>query len=244
MDALRLAGRWLVLSLLIMAGAGCGAHLYSPPGRVVTLETARPLQASQQSVGAFAGYTDVTGIHLGQGALRYRHGTPARVDVGVDANVSVVTNTDEVRNPPSSALVWGGRLGAKWAPEALEDFAALTAGVGGGGYAGGGFFGPDLGVVIAWENAYAVPFLSAVGYLSVPVAARDVDLTLAKDDAEQRIMRAQNTWGGILTMGLQVPVDMGGWVLAPTAGVALHGALDEEQSDRFMQVGASVDVIY
>src|SRR5690554_6808835 len=172
----------LTATLLVIASltaTACSSpHLYSQPGRVAALEAAKTLDVGEHSVGAQGGVAYEASINLTQISAKYRYGLSDQVEVGVDGNLRVVTNMAKLKNRVNP-IILSSRVGAKWAPAALQDYVAVTGGVAGGTYAAGQFLSPDLGVVLAFENRYVVPFVSASGYVSVPVNAQEVDVTLA-----------------------------------------------------------------
>jgi hypothetical protein len=100
---------------------------------------------------------------------------------------------------------------------------SLTAGLGGGASAGGGFVSPDLGAIFAYENRYAVPFFSLRASASVPFDTHAVDTGQAGDSVGQWVYTPPLTWIGGGAAGLRIPL---GWCDAapcPVRGSLLGG---------------------
>lgn len=250
----------MVATLLVIASltaTACSSpHLYSQPGRVAALEAAKTLDAGEQSVGAQGGVGHEASIDLAQISAKYRYGLSDQIEVGVDGNLRVVTNMEELKKPVNSTI-WSTRVGAKWAPALLQDYVAVTGGVAGGTYAAGQFLSPDLGVVLAFENPYVVPFVSATGYVSVPVNAQAVDVTLAPrwvynpsternelEERPQEFSTPETTWGVTGTAGIRVPVDLGKVTLAPSIGVSLSEFTDGTEASSATAANLGMDVVF
>src|SRR5690554_1379062 len=187
----------VAISLMVAASTvamGCGAHLYSPSARVVPMEAAKTLDEGQHAMGAHAGASSVDALEIFHAAARYRQGVAEGVEVGADVNLGVVTNMDEAATPVNP-LIFSGRVATKWAPAALGDYFAVIGGLGGGTSEAGQFFSPDLGVIVAYENPYVVPFLSADGFVSVPINAHEIDMSSKDEGAGFNLQTPQTTFG-------------------------------------------------
>ena len=78
------------------------------------------------------------------------------------------------------------------------------AGIGGGGSAGGGFVSPDFGAILAWENPKFVPILTAGGFFSQPIRAREIRFASNDGDSFEGI--PDPTLGWFVGLGFRVPV--------------------------------------
>lgn len=195
--------RLLVLALLF-ATAGCNRHVYSPPARVLPIETARTARADVTGVAIDTGPSGALfGPSLWSGTGRVRRSVAPGTDVVAEGTVLVVTSTDDdegVTAPHRGVYVL--RAGVK---HELAQHFALVGGLGGGASTAGGFVSPDAGAVASWENPYVVPFVSARGYLSQPVGASAVDLRGA-NEGERYNRPPELTVGLNLAAGVRVPL--------------------------------------
>src|SRR6266581_8128842 len=158
-----------VLTLLV----GCGYHVYSPPGRVLPLESAATLAKGRTAVGAEISGHGGGGIdNIAGGSLRLRRGVGERFEGSIEASFASINGDSAAGTDPK---LYQAFAGLKWNPGTR--FIGIVAGVGGGGSAGGSFGAVDAGVIAAYENCYVVPFLGIHGILSVPFDAKDVDVT-------------------------------------------------------------------
>lgn len=234
--------------MVLLAGAlssltGCSAHLYSQPGRVAPLEAAKTVDDGKHSVGAFAGPTEVHGLEMTQASVRYRQGVGEHVEVGADANLRVVTNMDDGATAVNPTI-WSGRLATKWAPEMFGDYFAVIGGIAGGTSEAGQFVSPDLGVVFSYENKYVVPFLSADGYVSVPINAKQVDLSKKSQEPGTRVGTPQVTLGLTNTLGVRVPIVLETVTVAPMMGVSLSLIRDHDEHVGAAAANAGLDVLF
>jgi hypothetical protein len=203
---------------LVPLATGCNHSVFSPPARAVPLESAATLPRGDTGValeGAHSG--TIFGPEVLSGAARIRHGVSEGLDVSAEATLMRLSGTpapaaDVSRN------VYAGRIGAMgqlvspespWAPTV-----AVTGGLGGGVSAAGGYVSPDAGPIVAWENRWAVPFLSLRGGVSQPVGARSVDTSSVDDGPGRYVDTPRTTWIAAATAGVRVPI---GWA-EPEAG--------------------------
>lgn len=222
---------------------GCYAHLYSPPARVDALEGAKPVEHGRTSVGASAGtHGEVFGFDATTVSVRARHGVSDHAEVGFDANLARLNENDAAT--PVDPNIWSARVGGKLAPAALHDYAAVIGGVGAGTSAGGKFISPDVGLVLAFENPYLVPFASIDGFVSQPIDARPVDISTTDEGAGTHVAKAQRTWGATAAAGLKVPIDIGRSRVAPYAGMSLTRMTDGEEPTGVIGASAGVDVTF
>jgi hypothetical protein len=89
------------------------------------------------------------------------------------------------------------RVGVK----AGNQYAAFTGGLGNGLSALGSFSAVDAGLVFSFANCYLVPFVSTVGFVSVPGAAKTVTFY------DGRTSKPGTTFGYGAAGGIEVPLD-------------------------------------
>ena len=195
-----------LLSLASPIFGGCPTHVLSPPTQFMPLESARPLEAGRTSIGLEGGVaSEVFGPEIPGGSLVVRRGFADDLELRVDGTAAWVTGDnpgDEFRG------ILSGRVGLKGLIAKDFPHAAWFAGIGGGGSAGGGFLSADSGVIFAYENPYIVPFLRMALFTSVPVGAREVDISRMEDgDFEETFDTPHTTFGFRLGLGARIPLD-------------------------------------
>lgn len=195
-----------LLALLLITG--CSHHVYSPPARLISLQSPATVGADTIAVaGEVVGAQGLFGPDMLGASGRVRYGLGSALEVGGEVNVvGIDDGNNEVDTHP---FVYAGRAAVKWAPAAVADFFAVTGGVGGGWSAGGGFFSPDLGVVAGYENRYLVPFVSLEGVLSVPIDPQPVDTSAVDDEPGTHVDTPALSYGARASLGVRVPVSLG-----------------------------------
>ena len=217
---------------------GCSYHAFSPPTRVVPLESPQVLPQARHSVAAQVIDTGaVWGPSFLGAAVRYRRGLWDKLEGSAEASLLHVTKQpDDVDIWPQGYSVRGG---LKFQP---LDWVALGVGVGGGGSAFGGFVSPDIGLVVGYENPYIVPFIEGRAFISQPIGARS--LYVGQDDGETRYTKPQTTWGLAAGLGLRVPLQhvepVGHSLLL---GVSLTDVFDRERREGFLAASVGVDIV-
>ena len=211
--------------------SGCLAYVHSPPGRSFPLEAAKTLYARETSLQLEAG----GGVNLTVGIpgfnLRVRRGIVDQLDTSLELGYQRI-NTPDDNLANVDRHLGTGRVGIKYA---IIDHVALTTGLGGGFWAGGGFLSPDLSMIFAWENPYCVPFIDGGAYTSHPVRARDISIIEDRTgDTQGDIVRAAPvfTYGWTTGFGLRIPVTRpSGPTTAPAIllGIRWRGAYYETQ---------------
>ncbi len=94
------------------------------------------------------------------------------------------------------------------------------------------FVSPDLAAIVAWENPYVVPFLSAHGGMSFPIDARQIDVTGAGESTTVGMPARTRLLG--VTAGVRIPVGsdvagkMHGNVLVGLGLTSLSDATDRQ----------------
>jgi hypothetical protein len=234
-----------VICLIALAHAlvGCNAHVYSPPARVAPMESSKPVARGQTSGGVAAGTgSAIFGVETHNATARVRHGVTDHSELGVDANLMVVDDSEAAAevNP----YIWSARVGGKWAPQPLQDHLGLVYGVGGGTSAGGQFISPDVGVVAAFENPYLVPFVSANGFVSEPINAQPVDVSNKDQGEGTKVMTAKTTWGATFAGGLKWPIVVGGSTVAPIVGLSHTLVTDGDEDTEVTGLSVGADVAF
>ncbi len=185
--------------------AGCSHDVYSPPARMLPLESAAALRAGQiglQVEGATHGVA--LGVSAETGTLRARTGVAEGTDASAEVSILRIDGSSAGGTFPDA---FAGRVGVK---HELRRWLSIAGGAGGGASAGGGFVSPDVAVIVAAENPYVVPFLSLRGSFSAPFDRHSVDTGKAGADAPGRwVYTPPFTWiaGGI--GGIRVPLPVG-----------------------------------
>jgi hypothetical protein len=233
----------LIITTFLVATAttlmGCNAHVYSPPARIAPMESSKPVAEGTTSGGVSGGSQgELFGPETLSATAKVRHGVTEHSEVGVDANFMVVDDSQAAAD--IDPTIWSARVGGKWAPDPLGDYVSLIYGVGGGSSEGGQFVSPDVGVVMAYENPYVVPFVSVDGYVSEPINAQPVDVSLNEDGVGTNIQTASRTWGATFAGGLEVPIQVGGSTISPFLG--LHRTVLTDGEDNADVLGANLGV--
>lgn len=244
------------IALVLMTGAsvvsmGCThAYLHSPSARVAPLEAAKTLEDGEHALAVYAGPSRGS-LDFDNVSGRYRQGVSDQVEVGGDLNFQIVSKMNEAVTPVNP-LVLSGRVGAKWSPAVTQDYVAVIGGLGAGTSVAGQFISPDLGVIFAFENRYVVPFVSANGFVSVPINAQPVDMRArsqmdAEPDAADLAAAAQTpltTYGVSGTAGVRVPIRLERVTLAPMIGISRGWVDDGQETADTAALSAGMDVIF
>lgn len=225
---------FLVTGLLCVAlASGCVSYVHSPPARVMALESAKALNPGETGIQVEAGGGGGgTGVGLAGVTARARHGVVEGLDVnGEFGYLRLSPDVDLVDGDHGNVFM--ARAGLKYA---ARPWIAFTLGLGGGGWTGGGFFSPDIAMILSWENPYFVPFVSGGGYLSQPINAQPVSL---KQDAVLSDMPFVGvpdfTVGWTAGAGFRIPISHkkdGKTKSALLLGVRFLGAAHDEDGQR------------
>src|SRR5690554_6664913 len=91
--------RRILLAILILTASACyKPYVFSPPGRVALLETAKTVGDGAHSVGVHGGQSIVDDFRVNHLTARYRYGLSDQLEVGADANLA---KYDNMPAPPS-----------------------------------------------------------------------------------------------------------------------------------------------
>lgn len=228
-----------------IALVGCQTTVFSPPARPMPLETAATLPPGDTGIQVEGGnHSSVFRPQLWSGTLRVRHGLSENIDLALEAS-AVHIDADASSNPTSRNL-HSLRGGLKY--RVMKHF-AVAGGVGGGYSAGGAFMSPDVGPIVAWENRYVVPFVSARGGLSSPIAPRTVDLSSNGDPPGTTSSRPKPTWLLALAAGLRIPLgrsepEHGTLRGSLLAGVGVTHLADVRDKVTFLQLSCGGEIVF
>jgi hypothetical protein len=230
--------RWIWMPAALSLATGCVHHVYSPPARMLPLESAATLPPGEKSVqGELGGVSWIDGATA---SVRARRGFTESVDGSVEGSVLHVGRKSSAGTHPNAYAV---RAGAKYL---VQPWFALGGGVGGGGSSAGGFVSPDVAAIVSWENRWAVPFLSVRGSLSLPVGAREVDVTGTSDTA-RFAGKPGRTWIYGATAGLRVPWgfrDPGALRGNVLVGVGATHLSDSADDQGVVQLGLGAELVF
>jgi hypothetical protein len=204
---------WRARALLfaIVFVCACSPRVFSPPTGTIPIESARPVGEGKVGIraeGTRGGAVFGPDIYSARASASY--GINEQLDVNIAPSLLWVGGSRSGDSHPGSYALRGGLKYAR------VKHVALTGGLGAGGSAAGAFVSPDLGGVLAWENPYLVPFGSARGLMSIPLAARHVHFTTddgvagEEDDADELPdrfrLKPRFTYGFQFALGLRLPL--------------------------------------
>jgi hypothetical protein len=148
-----------VTPLLLVLATACSPIALSPALRAVPLETAETAREGHVAVRASGGAH--TSVYTAGGGI----GVGVAPDVEVQLE-GTFADVEQLNGRRISPFVGTGRIGLK---HRLLECLAVTAGVGAGAGPWGAFSGGDLGIILAYENPYVIPFFAARMQFSVPI---------------------------------------------------------------------------
>ena len=194
--------RW-VLAFCFVPLLSCSPYVHSPPGRSFPLESSKALYPRETGVqveggGSAGGEVGVPGF-----TLRVRHGIVKQLDGSAEFNFESVRPNGDLSFAGANHFLMSGRIGLKYA---IIDHIAITGGCAVGGWAGGAFVSPDISLILAWENPYAIPFITGGGYTSHPFNAKTVVLHDSDPTGEDFFGLPVLTWGWTVSGGLRIPI--------------------------------------
>jgi hypothetical protein len=247
-----------LLGAFLFVVASCQPHVFSPPAGIPHSESSATLGDTRYRVRAEAAWGDgYAGPELSSYRASVVRGFGDQLDVSLAPSVVVL-------HPPepgsSRGDFYSARMGVKYAP---LPYAAVTAGLAPGGSAGGGYLSPDLGLTLAAENPYFVPFVSGHGFLSAPFAKRTVRVVWRDDGGERRdsqgvllqssqpasreaaLLTPHFTYGTQLSAGIKLPLRHRQDVQtlpAVTCAAGITLLFDRSDGDLYANLGCSVEI--
>ena len=182
---------------------GCFQRPMTLPATPAVLDTPATVGAGETAIGFGSG---AAGAVFGPMVTTFgggvRHGLSDRLELSADGSVYVVNEDSAAGEHPG---VYAGRLGLKYQ---LADHAAVFGGLGAGVAPAVGFFGGlDGGLIVAYENPYAVPYLAGRLALGAPVRPSSVDVGVSGQDEPGEVLVAPaRTLTSSVETGVRIPV--------------------------------------
>jgi hypothetical protein len=192
----------LVLIVTLWALGACSHHVYSPPARLVPLQSPRTLAPGVTALdveGAASGVAFSAGIY--SGTLGISRGFADNIEV---AGQLTYAQLGEASPAGTQTNGFTGHVGVKWAP--IPKHLAFSTGVGGGSWAGGSFLAADGSAIVGWENCVIVPFFVGRLGVSVPMAAQAVDTAEGNDLPGTHVEAPDTTALVALAAGVKIPI--------------------------------------
>lgn len=166
--------------LLLLLATACTPLAASPALRSVPLETVETAREGHVAIRASGGAH--TSVYTAGGGI----GIGVAQDVELQAE-GTFADVEQLAGRSVSPFVGTGRIGIK---HRLLDCLAVTGGVGAGVGPWGAYSGGDLGILLAYENPWVVPFFAARVQLSQPI---DPHTEIASDGNSGTLMLTPTT---------------------------------------------------
>lgn len=190
--------------LSALFAVACSPIALSPAIRTVPLETAQTVRADHVAVRASGGgHDEVFGPRVATASGGLSVGVVDDVELQLDGSFAYVASLES--RATLSPYAAAGRIGVKHQP---VEWLALTAGVGAGSGPWGAFMGGDLGVILAYENPYVVPFFAARMQLSQPIHGQTERLVTMQSDGTDMItlLSPTTTFWFQPSTGVRIPI--------------------------------------
>lgn len=230
------------IALLIATTTACSQQVYSPPSQTFSVHPLSSLPEGRQALDVeVSRHAQIFDPSIDTGAARLRTGIGDNTEIAVEGTVLGVDDHGPSR---ASRSLYTGRVGLSTTPGAGGH--SIFAGLGGGyAPAGGTFAAADAGIAVGYHNCTLVPVLQGSGFVSVPLAARPVDVTT--DDAEMTFDTPRRTAGGVVRGGLRLSLapsacrrgEQASWV---NAGIGFTHLSDGEHSATLIGVGVGIEI--
>ncbi|HTJ45859.1 MAG TPA: hypothetical protein VL463_27335 [Kofleriaceae bacterium] len=221
--------------------AACSYTSYTPPSRMMPLETAlapAPNHTDLQAEGSMAGA--VMGFGTWNGALRLREGLDDNVAVTAEGGVM---NVDGHAAAGTEHNAYMGRIGVHLHQRDRTEgpHVALTAGVGGGWSAlAGRWVTQDVAVIVSGNGAWVVPFASLEGFASQPIDPQLFQYRTGESSTPRTDVLTR-TAGFRVTAGLEFRDGSGIDSRASfLIGMMMGGIEKPDDGDMFMGLGAAL----
>lgn len=187
------------LALVGLLASACTPHVFSPPGRTIPLEGPATIEEGETAIQVEGGMSaEVFGEPIIHGTVRVRHGLNERVEIAGEATGMGFMLRDDASTDAHRGI-YAARFGVKGG---FGEHFALTAGLSGGGSAGGGFLSPDLGFIGGYTNPYCIPFFATRVFFSQPLNTNPVTIT---DNEETFVGEPDPSFGVAIATGVRVP---------------------------------------
>ncbi|CAN5266491.1 hypothetical protein BH11MYX1_BH11MYX1_43990 [soil metagenome] len=182
--ALALLSAWATTS-------ACSQHVFSPPTQAYMLAPVTTLAPHGKALDVEASsHQQIFDPGVGAASARLRTGLGDDLEVSGEAMVASVANVD----------FYTGRAALRVNPG--KGAVSFNTGIG-GGYApkGGEFLALDAGFAVGYDNCYVVPVASAAAFVSQPIDAKPIDVSV---DSNRMYSTARRTAGSVVRVGLRV----------------------------------------
>lgn len=234
----------MICGTTLLAASGCSAHVFSPPANIAPMESVAVTPTDETRLAGFVTSQKLDfGPHTTTLSARVKQGLGHNFEAGLDANFTAF-DTSQAKNEDLAGQVGSARINGKWSP--IGNYFALTAGFGAGTHTGGQFIAPDLGIVLAYENQYLIPYANVSAFLSQPLNAKPVDISYSDDDsAKPLIQTPDTTWGATWTLGVKLPLtNVAGLPFAPYFGLTGVALWDDTKNTRVAGFSGGIDVTF
>jgi len=227
-----------IISTIAVLVAGCSHNVYTPPTRAFPLETPQTLDEGRYGVQVEAsGHGN--GPKVGAGALRLRRGIADSAELDGEITYAKASDPSAANTNPH---LLAARAGAKLRSEELPEV-AVTAGLGGGTFAGGPYVSADAGAVIAYDTCRVTPFVGGMGYASKPLDARPVDTTQRGMPVGSFVDTPETTAGVQVRIGLKLNLSScDDKRTALVAGFGLDHFWDDDSDRGYASGGAALEI--
>jgi hypothetical protein len=233
--------RSVVLALAVPLAA-CSYTSYTPPARMMPLETAiapaagaADLQLEGSTEGAFWGFG------TNNGAARLREGVTENLAVTGEAGMFSVSGNAA---PGTDTNAYQTRVGlhAHDTDRTEGPHLAMTAGLGAGTSSiAGRWVSEDVGVVASGNGAWVVPFVALEGFASQPIDGHPFTYTDTNGDPHPD--QLTNTGGFRITAGLELRDGSGAdSPVSFIAGIMAGSVAKIDHSDGFAGVGCALHI--
>jgi len=228
---------------LLVVLTACTQHLYSPPTQAYALAPVHALPGGSRALDLEgSSHSQIFDPAFEAGSARLRTGLGEDAELSVEGMLGAVAD-----GGPSTAdrHVYAGRTAARFNPG--HGAISFTTGLGGGyAPAGGSFAALDGGISIGYDNCTLVPIGSVSGFVSQPLSARPVDVTIP-DDRSSVYATARRTVGNVVRGGLRLSLSpsacrAGHQVPWLTAGLDVTTLVDATSHAELVGLGVGIEL--
>lgn len=230
------------LAAVALATAACSQKVYSPPSQLFVATPIAALPATKQALDIdVSRHAQIFDPPVDTGGARYRVGIGENTEMSVEGNAAAVRTGAA---SPEPRTFYTGRAGVRTNPG--ESAFTFFAGAGGGfAEAGGTFVSADAGLAVGYDNCVLVPTFQASAYVSEPLDARPIDVTV--DEMEPELDTPRTTLGGVLRGALRLSLspsacrrgEQVGWLVA---GVGVTRMMDADSDAAIPGFGLGIEI--